>query len=258
MKRVSSSKSAARSTIAELRTLVVNRLLANSRALDVGSAVKWSLYEVLVRWAPRLVTLLHEPESTQAFWASLRSGAIVIDGGSNRGGYSMLASKKVGPTGRVFAFEPDPGNFMRLERAVRDFPNVEPVRAAIGGEPGSGVLNLDTFHAGHSLVHRSGTGASVVVPVTTIDAFIAERGLPGIDVLKLDIEGSELDALRGMRDLLRSKRRPVILCEVHPPLWPEQLIEALAAFGYRVELLDAHLTGTVHAVPVHIFARPPA
>ena len=180
----------------------------------------------------------------------------VVDGGSNRGGYAMLASLRVGPTGRVFAFEPEPSNFERLQRRLRRFQNVTAVKEAISGSDGSATLNLDTFHAGHSLVRQPDTGRSTSVVTTTLDSFVARHGLAGIDVLKLDIEGSELEAIPGMKQLLSGSHRPVILCEVHAPIAPEQMVEGLRPFGYDCQLLDARMTGEPHEAPVHLIARP--
>jgi FkbM family methyltransferase len=168
----------------------------------------------------------------------------------------MLASLRVGPTGRVFAFEPEPRNFERLQRRLRRFRNVTAVKEAIAGTNGSATLNLDTFHAGHSLVRQPATGRSTSVPTTTLDAFVEKHALSGIDVLKLDIEGSELEAVPGMAQLLSGDHRPVILCEVHSPIAPEQMVEALRPFGYDCELLDGRMTGEPHEAPVHLIARP--
>jgi len=102
-----------------------------------------------------------------------------------------------------------------------------------------------------------GVGRSVTVPVTSLDDFARERGLAGFDVVKFDIEGAELEAIEGMRNVLTGPRRPVILCEVHAPLTPEEITEVLARFGYRCQLLDAEYAGTAHQVPVHLLAHPP-
>ncbi|HKQ72067.1 MAG TPA: FkbM family methyltransferase [Polyangiaceae bacterium] len=244
-------------TVKELRTLVANRLLGGTRVLSAASALKWALFPTLARYAPRVAIWCHEPESTKAFWDRLGPGMTVVDGGSNRGGYAMLASLRVGPTGRVFAFEPEPRNFERLERRLRRFPNVTAVRQAITGTNGSARLNLDTFHAGHSLVRQPATGSSSMsVPTTTLDAFVQQKALAGIDVLKLDIEGSELEAVPGMAGLLGGARRPVILCEVHAPITPEQMALALRPFEYECKLLDARMTGKPHEAPVHLMACP--
>jgi FkbM family methyltransferase len=243
-------------TLSELRTSVTNRVLGRSGLLFAISAVKWALFPSVARHAPRVAIWSHEPESTRAFWEAMGPGMTVVDGGSNRGGYAMLASLRVGPTGRVFAFEPEPRNFEQLRRRLRSFPNVTPVQEALAGTDGTATLNLDTFHAGHSLVRQPPTGQAMSVPTTTLDSFAQRRGLDGIDVVKLDIEGSELEALSGMTKLLGGSRRPVILCEVHAPIMPEQMAEALRPHGYESRLLDARMTGQPHEAPVHLLARP--
>ena len=245
-----------RATLAEWRTILVKRFFTG-RLLDAISSAKWAVYPLLVRLMPGLAILLHEPESTRRYWRAIEPGMLVVDGGANMGGYSLLASRRAGPAGRVFSFEPDPRNFARLAARVRRCANVRPIPKAIADKSGQSLLFLDTFHAGHSLVDGRVGERGILVEVTSLDDFVRELGLPGLDVVKLDIEGAELLALDGMQQLLRGARRPVILCEVHPPITPEELIAKVEAHGYRASVLDAELTGAVHAVPVHVLAVPP-
>ena len=245
-----------RATLAEWRTILVKRFFTG-RLLDAISSAKWAVYPLLVRLMPGVAILLHEPESTRRYWRAIEPGMLVVDGGANMGGYSLLASRRAGPAGRVFSFEPDPRNFERLAARVRRCANVQPVSKAIADKSGQSVLFLDTFHAGHSLVDGRVGPTGISVAVTSLDDFVRELGLPGLDVVKLDIEGAELLALDGMQQLLRGKRRPVILCEVHPPIAPEELIAKVEANGYRAWVLDAELTGGAHDVPVHVLAVPP-
>ena len=242
-------------TLAEWRTILALRLV-RGRLLDLISSAKWAVYPLLVRLAPRLAMWLHEPESTRRFWSAIAPGALVVDGGANMGGYALLASRRAGPAGRVFAFEPDPRNFARLAARVRRCANVQPVPKAIADRSGESLLFLDTFHAGHTLIDGRVGERGIAVAVTSLDDFVRELGLPGLDVVKLDVEGAELRALDGMEQILRGARRPVILCEVHPPIAPEELIAKVAAHGYRATVLDAELTGAAHAVPVHVLATP--
>jgi FkbM family methyltransferase len=222
--------------------------------LDAISRVKWAIYPFLVRFTPRLAIAAHEPESTGAWWRAIKERMIVVDGGANLGGYSMLASKRAGASGRIYAFEPEPDNFAQLVRRVREMPNVVPVQKALGRSSGEAQLHLDRFHARHSLT-RDGS-RTITVPVTTLDEFVRDEKLAGVDVVKLDIEGAELEAIAGMTAVLTAPRRPVVLCELHPPHAPEQFRDALAVHGYRCELLDAQFTGAVHHGPVHILATP--
>jgi FkbM family methyltransferase len=242
-------------TLAEWRTILVKRFVPLF-LLDAISSLKWRIYPLLVRLAPRLAILLHEPESTGAFWKAIAPGALVVDGGANMGGYSLLAARRAGRSGRVFAFEPDPRNFARLSARVRKLTNVQPVQKAIAAASGESLLFQDTFHAGHTLVDGRVGGDGIAVEVTSLDEFVRAGGLPGLDVVKLDIEGAELLAVDGMQQLLRGERRPVVLCEVHPPITPQEFIAKIGTFGYRARVLDARLDAGSHDVPVHVLAEP--
>lgn len=245
-------------TFAEWRTDAVNRYLGGTTLLEWISTAKWAVYPLLVRWMPRVAIAIHEPESAQAFWNAIRPGMIVVDAGANRGGFSVLASRRVGKHGRVFAFEPEPRNFETLRRKMSRFPVVTPVQKAVSDAVGTAMLHLDSFHAGHSLVGViAGPAVSEVsVPLTSLDAFVRDNNLPGIDVVKLDVEGAELQAIAGLREQMSGSRPPVILCEVHTPHRPEDVIAAVTPYGYRCEVIDAKLTGEVHRVPVHVLAHP--
>lgn len=245
-------------TFAEWRTHTVNRLLGGTKLLEWISAAKWAVYPWLVRWAPRVALAIHEPESTRVFWNVVRPGMTVVDAGANRGGFSVLAARRVGASGRVYAFEPEVRNFEVLRKKMRHFPVVTPVQQAISDSVGEAVLHLDSFHAGHSLVGVIAGPAvdEARVAVTSLDAFVREQQLEGVDVVKLDVEGSELQAIAGMREQMAGPRPPFILVEVHAPNRPEDVIAAVTPFGYRCDMLDADLTGEPHRVPVHLFAKP--
>ena len=249
-----------RQTFAEWRTHATNRILGGTMLLRWMSAAKWAIYPLLVRWMPKMAIAIHEPESTSVFWNAIAPGMTVVDAGANMGGFSVLAAHRVGTSGRVFAFEPEPRNFASLSRRMRRFPMVTPVQRAVSDTVGEAVLHLDSFHAGHSLVGViAGPAVSeTTVPVTSLDAFVREQGLAGLDVVKLDVEGAELQAIAGMREQLAGPRPPVILCEIHGPNRPEDIIAAVTPYGYRCEVLDAALTGEAHRVPVHVLARPAA
>jgi len=244
-------------TFAEWRRQFASRVFSGTRLLDWISSTKWAVYPTLVRFVPRLAIWMHEPESTRFFWDAIKPGMLVVDGGANMGGYSLLASRRTGDSGRVFSFEPDPNNFRRLSARLAKYRNVQPVQRAIAAKSGESLLFLDTFHAGHTLVDGRVSENGIRVAVTSLDDFVREHGLPGLDVVKLDIEGAELLALDGMQQILSGARRPAILCEVHAPIAPEEVIAKLAAHGYDAGALDAVLTGHAHAVPVHVIATPP-
>jgi FkbM family methyltransferase len=138
----------------------------------------------------------------------------VVDVGANVGDYSamVLEARK---NAIVFAFEPHPETFNRLTARLSSTSNFVATNAACGGGPGK-LLLYD--HEG-----KSGTGHASLLPgvierihgdksnqhevdVTTLDRFAADHDIPRIDLLKIDTEGTELEVLKGARDLLREGR----------------------------------------------------
>jgi FkbM family methyltransferase len=167
----------------------------------------------------------------------LRLGDAAIDGGANIGVYSLLFASIVGPTGRVDAFEPDATAFARLEENIRlnrlDF--VHPHNTALGDQQTS-VL----FYEDSDVSNRVATGIDagrriVTVPMTRLSAFVDHRAYA---LAKLDLEGYEPHALRGMKDSLASGNPEVLLLEVIPNLLekagssPKELCDYLKALGY--------------------------
>jgi FkbM family methyltransferase len=186
-----------------------------------------------------------------AVWrAVLRPGDEVVDGGANVGYWSLVAAGLVGPRGRVFAFEPVPATADQLERNVAASRSaaVRVVRAALAAEPGEVVLHL--FAGDTSAVHSSVgavDGLSVVsstpAPAMTLDEFLGSEGAAPA-LVKLDVEGSETEALRGARGLLARAEPPILCCEwneaaaraagSHPREW----LEMLAGSGYRFYMAE--------------------
>lgn len=159
---------------------------------------------------------LYEVETVRAIRAMLRPGDTFIDGGANVGYFSLLAAQCVGPTGAVHAFEPFPANCARLREniALNGFASI----VRIHGEALSdarGEIDLYRYtsaQANHGQVTafpQPGQAAQPVhVGVTTVD-----EALPGVSprLVKLDVEGSELRALRGMEHAIRRSRCAVIV-----------------------------------------------
>lgn len=145
----------------------------------------------------------------------LRPGDVVIDGGANLGGFSLVASSIVGPQGAVHAIEAAPGTAAELRRSVALNPRhtIHVYEAALAQAPGE--LEFTAFEAGHggaSLAPQPG-GTVVRVAATTLDALTAP--LARVDLVKLDVEGAELRALQGGRRML-AEHRPLLVLEFEP------------------------------------------
>lgn len=160
------------------------------------------------------------PEEYGAFRASVRPGDVVIDAGANVGAYTLLFAQWVGPSGRVFAFEPAPETRASLERHLRLnglVDRVEIVPAAIAAENGEARFAVDG-HGGASHLFPVPESAGVIeVATTSIDAFCAKRRIQP-NLVKIDVEGAELEALRGARTTVATA--PVqLFVEFHPAVW---------------------------------------
>jgi FkbM family methyltransferase len=153
-----------------------------------------------------------EPHLARVLRSRMSRGMHCIDAGAHHGWYSLFLASMVGPDGRVYAFEPDSRAFAKLEQnvALNDHPSqLQIFQAALGSASGTTTLKTDDDSL-NTAVSESGT---VIVPATTIDNY-RTVGRP-VDIIKLDIEGSEWDALRGAEETLY-RDRPMLQVEINP------------------------------------------
>jgi FkbM family methyltransferase len=150
----------------------------------------------------------------------LRPGMTVLDVGAHHGLYTLLASKCVGRTGRVIAFEPSPRERRRLALHLRinRCGNVDVHPCALGDRAGSAHLFLvEGIHDWCNslrLPNVEERTSRVTVEVRRLDHLLETIGWPRVDFIKLDVEGAELSVLKGAPQLLRGNVRPAILAEV--------------------------------------------
>jgi FkbM family methyltransferase len=167
----------------------------------------------------------------------LKPDDVVIDGGANIGLFTLLAAARVRRHGRVIACEPSPTT-MRLLRANVDsngFDWVELREVALASAPGRLRLRTFTPGSGFSSFAPEDTmnGAEVDVDVATLDD-VASDVLERVSLVKLDVEGAELRALRGATELLH-RARPDFIVELEP----EHLARQGGSIGEVQELFDA-------------------
>jgi FkbM family methyltransferase len=170
----------------------------------------------------------YEPEQTALFCRQIRPGDVVFDIGANAGYYTLLAARLAGPRGKVIACEPDPriAAFLRAHVAANRLTNVAAVQSAVGAECGT---------AHFSRGRGTGTGrmsdsGELTVRVRTLDE-LADEYAAFPTHLKIDVEGAELDVLRGGREVL-SRARPTIFLSTHGPQVHEACCRILQEHGY--------------------------
>ena len=183
-----------------------------------------------------------------------------VDGGANDGIYSLFAARRVGSGGTVLAVEPSTREFERLEANLDLNPDVHvvPVLAALGSEAGEAELAVaEAGHEGQNTIGSTVSNPKVVtqthetVRVTTVDALVDERGLARVDVVKLDVEGSEVDALLGATRTIE-RFRPLVQLEAETERLASQgrtkgdLRRVLEGLDYEIFVFDAH-SGTLRS-----------
>jgi FkbM family methyltransferase len=189
----------------------------------------------------------YEPEMSPLFFRLATSARVVLDVGAHIGFYTLLAAH-ANPDGVVFAFEPHPRAYGRLERNVtlNALKNVRCVPEACGAVDAvaqlhsvdtEGIASGSTLNRGFM---RPEWGlCSWPVNVAAVDPFVARTGIECVDLVKLDTEGTEADVLIGMLETLR-QCKPAIFCEVLPDRNTEApLMRILEERGYCYYLLTA-------------------
>jgi FkbM family methyltransferase len=186
----------------------------------------------------------YEPQETALLLRLLGPGATFVDVGANWGYFSLLGASLVGPGGRVVSLEPDPRLFALLEANVRRNDLQQVTACQVAAADTAGTLRLAGFDeaGGNWGLSRlaGGDGAThFEVAARPIDELLDEQNVDRVDLLKMDIEGAEDLALRGMREGLRRGRYRRVLLEVHPTLLAErgrsvsEVLGLLRDAGYR-------------------------
>jgi FkbM family methyltransferase len=200
-----------------------------------------------------------EPNEFAFLDSILKEGMVFIDAGANEGLYSLFASRCVGPSGRVFSFEPSQREFHRLSCNIQinGLENVQAVPAALSDESGEAELHVaDSTHAGQNtlgtFIYEVPLLRTEKVSARTLDSFVAEHGVARLDVVKLDVEGAERRVLEGSRAVLR-QMRPIILFEASDASLRAQasglpdVIEFLHSQNYRLHAFDGRTGAPVPA-----------
>jgi len=214
--------------------------------------VPWDGQQIMVR-NPRqsligrelLVNGIWEAEVTNFICGRVSRDMTVIDVGADIGYYTLLFARRVGKEGRVIAFEPIPEAKERLEDNVglNGYANVTICDFALFSSEGQVVLEGPLQLSRINLFKSNTENKDIRVMTRVFDQVVPEFELHRIDLVKIDVEGAELDVLRGMEGSLKMYH-PHLLIEVHPDYLshfdcgPEDLLGFLHAMKYTIQAVD--------------------
>lgn len=185
----------------------------------------------------------YEVDNLAAFGAAIAPGDSVYDVGANVGLYTLLASLKTGPSGRVYAFEPVARNLHYLRRhvALNQLQNCCIVEAAVSNT--EGTQRFSAAAREHCMGHLSPEGELEVSSITLDGCICGEKDLRPPNVIKIDVEGAELLVLQGASRAL-TEYHPCLFVEVHGGQRHVDCREFLAAKGYRLREEYGRITAT--------------
>jgi FkbM family methyltransferase len=207
------------------------RLFGAEVELDLSDPMEWLIY-----------IADYEPWETAMVRKHLQPGSVFVDAGACLGYYSLLAASRVGPSGRVIAYEPSPSVYQRLVQILNanHLENIQAFPIGLADHDGELPLYLPAGNPGGvaSMVGGGGGSAPISVQVLSLDEHLKELGIERVDLLKVDCEGFEPKILAGARQLIAAGGIRAILCEFNDKALQDtgsssrELYDSLQAMGF--------------------------
>lgn len=187
-----------------------------------------------------LTTGLYDPFETSFYENQIKNGDIVIDIGANIGIFTLLFAKLVGSNGHVYAFEADPTNFEILKKniEINSYQNTTLENKAIFHKNEKINLFLSPSNPGDHRIYDSNDGRkSIQINSIILDDYILQKKVD-VDFVKIDVQGSELSVIQGMKKLLEPNNIKIMM-EFEPILLekfgtkPLDLLDILESYGFH-------------------------
>jgi FkbM family methyltransferase len=222
------------------------RILVDTRSMDVGIHLL-----TLGAWEPNYMAL---------FDKLVKSGDTVLDIGANHGVYALHAAMAVGPKGKVHAFEPNPrlARLVDFSMKLNGFGDYATLHSfAVSDAAGTARLVFsDAFSGGGAISGNQSNAAQkgVECNLVALDTLFADPDFK-VDVIKMDVEGHEGLALRGMQQLLKRSPNVKIMMEFGPDMMAragvgaEEILAMLGGIGFKIWVIGA--AGELHATSVN-------
>lgn len=180
--------------------------------------------------------IIYEKSTADLIRQKLKKGGIFVDAGANNGYFSLLASNVVGKTGKIYAFEPSSSSFdrMRYNIALNKSKNIKAICMAVGNRDDKVWLAENNVEDGRNKISSRKGGTGTWVKMTPLDRQITQKA----DLIKIDIEGYESEAILGAKGIISNKTKLVI--EHHHTLLKERFhspdydFEMLASMGFKI------------------------
>ena len=217
--------------------------------LDPRDSLRLSVYGV------------YEPFESQLIQQETNPGSVVVDIGANIGYYTLMLARRVGESGRVFAFEPDPTNFALLKKNVEanGYRNVVLEQKAVSNATGKLKLYMSDESAGDHRIYDTGDARRMIeIEAITLDDYFAQQGI-AVNCIKMDIQGAEWVALQGMSALLSQTGHVKLFMEYWPSglkrfgADPKAVLQFLQEHDFALHHIDEWQETVAPITPAGIF-----
>lgn len=195
----------------------------------------------------------YEPKTTEIFLRWVRKGDVVVDVGANIGYFTLLAAKKVGKKGRIFAFEPEPQSYSLLKSNItlNSLQNVVAENFALGDRNTLVGFFAQKFDKGGSHLAFS-EGENLKVKMVRLSDYLHQKGVKKVNVIKIDVEGAEVLVLKGAEEIIKESPNLKAFVEYNPENLEkfktsgEKLLGQLKDLELRIDLIIDEARGTVY------------
>ena len=190
-----------------------------------------------------------------------KSEGIVVDIGAHYGRYTLIAAKRIGPKGKVIAIEADPKNFDMLNKNIKlnKLEHVITLNYAATSNKSKVKLSIPEKKSGHTIYSsiipdRAPTEKFIEVNANTLDNLLDENGISIEEVnwIKIDVEGAELEVLKGATNVLSKNKDISLLIEIHNIENGKNLyrpiMDLLDNYNFKKEFEKIHSTGERHLI----------
>ncbi|MBI2030608.1 FkbM family methyltransferase [Candidatus Kaiserbacteria bacterium] len=192
-------------------------------------------------WKLEMLTKKYEHETVALCQQIITPDMHILDIGAHIGYFSRIFSRLTGPAGVVYCFEADPENFSLLKRNTRRYPNIRLFQSAVAEHTGMiDFYHLETSTGCHSLIEPESSARKISVNAVSVDDLLARGEIARVDLIKIDIEGGEPLAMRGMQKLLTESRTIKLISEFNAGslsaggVEPRDFIAQLESYGFTV------------------------
>ncbi len=208
-------------------------------------------------WKTEMLTERYEKDTVRLFKEIVKPGMRIVDIGAHIGFFSRMFAKLAGPEGKVYCFEADPENYALLRLNTAKFPGVVLFDRAVSDRIGTiDFYHLDASTGCHSIVSPDGASAKkITVPTTTLDAVIAEGAIDRVDLIKIDIEGGEPFAFRGMEKLFEGAKGLKMVAEYNEAslvgggTTGKDFLAQIEGYGFEISFITARGLVALRDIP---------